>query len=146
MILTVHFTFGQKKKNPRDISEAITILNTDCPNSLKSIIKRTPNDSLIYLCYPFYVGYKTMYNWTERDNGIKKYLIEKGVSSYQFQQIVILKAFKMSLLGEQCEEKTLLQPYQAIESRWAKEDNIRFTTDSLRDVYIPKTLMTVCDN
>jgi hypothetical protein len=34
----------------------------------------------------------------------------------------------------------LLKPYQAIEYKWAQEDSIRFTTDSLRGQYIPKDL------
>ncbi|HSH65385.1 MAG TPA: DUF6794 domain-containing protein [Bacteroidia bacterium] len=96
-LLTVHLSYAQKKKAPKDLAEAITILQTDCPDSLKTIIKRTGNDSLINLCYPWEGAYKTIFEWTENDNKkskIKKYLIEKGISSNQHQQTVILIAFK----------------------------------------------------
>jgi len=52
LFLTVQVSFGQKKNTPKDFAEAITILQTDCPDSLKAIIKKTGNDSLINLCYP----------------------------------------------------------------------------------------------
>lgn len=142
-VLTVHVTYGQNKKTPKNFAEAITILQTDCPDSLKAIIKRTGNDSLINLCYPWDGDFKTIFEWTENENKkskIKKYLIEKGVSSNQHQQTVILIAFKKTLLGENYNENTILLPYQTIENKWAKEDSVRFTTDSLRGVYIPKDL------
>lgn len=142
-LLTVHLSYGQKKKAPKDFAEAITILQTDCPDSLKAIIKKTGNDSLINLCYPWDGDYKTIFEWTESDNKkskIKKYLIDKGVSSNQHQQTVILIAFKKTLLGESYNENEILHPYQTIENKWAREDSVRFTTDSLRGVYIPKDL------
>jgi hypothetical protein len=142
-LLTVHLSYGQKKKTPKDFGEAIAILQTDCPDSLKAIIKITGNDSLINLCYPWDGDYKTIFEWTENNNKkskIKKYLIEKGVSSNKHQQTVILIAFKKTLLGESYNEVEILHPYQTIENKWAKEDSVRFTTDSLRGVYIPKDL------
>lgn len=143
LFLTVQVSFGQKKNTPKDFAEAITILQTDCPDSLKAIIKKTGNDSLINLCYPWNGDYKTIFEWTDSDNKkskIKKYLINKGVSSNQHQQTVILIAFKKTLLGEGFDENEVLLPYQIIENKWAKEDSVRFTTDSLRGVYIPKDL------
>jgi hypothetical protein len=142
-LLTVHLLYGQKKKAPKDFVEAMTLLQTNCPDSLKTIIKRTGNDSLINLCYPWDGDYKAIFEWTEQDNKkskIKKYLIKKGVSSNQHQQTVILIAFKKTLLGESYDENEILRPYQAIENKWAKEDSVRFTTDSLRGIYIPKDL------
>jgi len=53
-ILTVHLSYGQKKDAPKDFAEAITILQTDCPDSLKAIIKKTGNDSLITPPYTFF--------------------------------------------------------------------------------------------
>ena len=143
LILTVHFAFGQRMKTPKDFNEAIIILQEDCPDSLKTIIKKTSNDSLIHLCYPWDGDYKTIFKWTEKDNKkskIKKYLIENGISDNQHQQTVILIAFKNYLLEQQYNEKEIFEPYQKIEQKWADEDKIRFTTDSIRGVYIPKDL------
>ncbi len=63
---------------------------------------------------------------------------KKGVLAHQ--ETVILAAFKHFLLGEKLNEAALLKPYQKIEQQWAKEDKVRFVTDSLRGVYIPKDL------
>lgn len=143
ILLTVHLSYGQKMKTPKNIADAITVLQTDCPDSLKTIIKKTGYDSLINLFYPWNKDYKTIYEWTKIDNKkskIKKYLIKKGVSSIEYQQTVILIALKKTLLGESYNENEILLPYQTIESKWAKEDSVRFTTDSLRGVFIPKNL------
>lgn len=143
LFLTIQVSFGQTKKTPKDFAQAMTILQTDCPDSLKSIIKKTGNDSLINLCYPWDGDYKTIFEWTKSDNKrskIKKYLISKGISTNQHQQAVILIAFKKTLIGEGFDENEILQPYQVIENKWAKEDSVRFTTDSLRGTYIPKDL------
>lgn len=142
-VFAVQTSYGQKEKTPNDISEAIAMLNTDCPDSLKSIITRTVNDSLMFLCYPWGGDYKTIFDWTETDNiesNIKKYLENKGISSNQHQQTVILIAYKTTLLGKQYDENLILQPFQIIEAKWAKEDSIRFTADSLSGVYIPKDI------
>lgn len=45
---------------------------------------------------------------------------------------MLLLAFKKTLLNAPYTESELLQPYQAIECKWAQEDSVRFTTDSLR--------------
>jgi len=143
LVLIVQLSFGQKVKTPKDISEAIIQLQKDCPESLKKIIKKTSNDSLINLCYPWDGNYKTIFEWTDVENNeskIRKYLINNGISSNQHQQTVILIAFKKTLLGEAFTENSIFQPYKEIEAKWAKEDSIRFTTDSLRGVYIPKNL------
>lgn len=142
-LFTVYLSYGQRKKVPKDFAQAITILQVDCPDSLKTIIKRTGNDSLINLCYPWDGDYKTIFDWTKNDikkSKIKKYLIEKGVSSNQHQQTVILIAFKKTLLGESYDESEILRPYQIIEYKWAQEDSVRFSTNYLRGIYIPKDL------
>jgi hypothetical protein len=139
-ILTVHLSYGQKIKAPKDFAEAIVFLQKDCPESLKTQIKSTANDSLIELCSPWEGDYKTIFEWTENENKkskIKRYLESKGVSENQHQQTVLLIAFKKTLLGESYTENEILLPYQTIEKKWAKEDSLRFTTDSLREVYIP---------
>lgn len=143
ILSTTHLSYGQKNKNPKDIAEAIAILQINCPDSLKAIIKITENDKLINLSYPWGGDYETIFKWFETGNKkskIKKYLIDKGISFNPHQHTVILIAFKKALLGENYEENEILRPYHVIENRWAKEDSVRFTTDSLRGIYIPKDL------
>jgi len=142
-ILTFHFTFGQKIKTPKDIAEAISILTTDCPDSLKALIIKTGNDSLIYLCYPWQYDYETIFKWTESNNKrskIRKYLLNKGLAFNQHQQTVILIAFKYHLSGQTINEDEIIKPFKLIEEKWREEEKVRFTTDSIQGIYIPKNL------
>jgi len=134
---------GQKMKTPKSIEEAIEVLKVDCADSLKQIIKKTSNDSLINLCYPWDGEYKTIFKWTESDNKkskIKNYLIENGIESNQHQQTVIMIAFKHYLNNQEINESIIFEPYKKIEDKWRAEDKVRFSTDTLRGVYIPKDI------
>ena len=143
LILTSFFGYGQKVKTPKDIHNAVTYLQADCPESLKQTIKETSDDKLINLCYPWDGNYKTIFEWINRDNKkskIRKYLIDKGISDNEHQQTIILIAFKQTLLGQVFNEDEIIKPYKVIEDKWRTEDKVRFTTDSIRGVYIPKDL------
>jgi len=140
MILTEMNCFGQTAQVPKNLKQAIKILNTECPDSLKLIIKTTPDKDLKKMGYPWGGKYKTVFEWTNNnsDSKIRKYLSDKGVSVHQ--EIVIFLAFKNHLHGKSLNEKELLKPYQDIENKWNEEDKVRYTTDSLRGTYIPKDL------
>lgn len=143
LFLLSQFVYGQKVKTPKDIQGAVTFLQTDCPDSVKLTIMETPDDKLIILCYPWDGKYNTIFGWTNRDNKkskIKKYLIAKGISDNKHQQTIILIAFKQTLLGETFNEYEIIKPYKTIEDKWREEDKVRFTTDTIRGVYIPKDL------
>ncbi|MCO5945667.1 hypothetical protein NAF19_02120 [Mucilaginibacter sp. RT5R15] len=122
------------------------ILEIDCPDVLKSTIRRTRNDSLINLCYPWgdsQTSYKTVEEWLTGDNEnvkLDKYLIGKGISDNKHKQTIVLIAFKETLFKRPVNEDAIIKPYLDIELKGAKEDRIRYTTDSLRGFYIPKDL------
>lgn len=139
-ILTGTICFGQTKQVPTNLSQAIRLLDSDCPDSLKHTIKTTPDNDLKKLGYPWGGKYKTVFEWTNSnsDSKLKKYLSDRGVSAHQ--DIVVFLAFKNHLLGQPIDERMLLKPYQEIEKKWSDEDKVRYTTDSLRGVYIPKDL------
>jgi hypothetical protein len=69
---------------------------------------------------------------------LSKHLASNGITVHQDQ--VVLIAFKRALLGQRVDERALYQPFQALARKSAAEDKVRFTTDSLRGVYIPKDL------
>jgi len=143
IICTIPLVNGQKVSPPTDLNEAISILNLDCPDSLKNIIKQTSNDSLITLLYPWGGDYKTIFEWTKngkRKSRIERYLTKLGVAHAQHQNMVVLIAFKSYLLNNEIDERAIIDPFQKKEAKWAAEDKIRFTTDSLRGIYIPKDL------
>jgi hypothetical protein len=140
VFLTITLCFGQNKKVPKNLKQAVTFLNSDCSDSLKAIIKLTEDTDLKALSYPW-GEYKTINNWTSNDNANSKivnYLKKQGISYYE--ETVILIAFKQFLLGQKIDENSIFKPYQVIEKKWAAEDKVRFTSDSLRGVYIPKNL------
>jgi len=103
------FAFGclaQRKPIPKNLKQALKILNVDCSDSLKSVIKNTSDDKLINLCYPWSENipksYRTISDWLDGEHEsyrIDKYLAEKGIKADQNQQTVILIAFKKKLLG-----------------------------------------------
>jgi hypothetical protein len=142
LALLFHFApcHAQAKRVPKNLRQAVAFLNTDCPDSLKQVIKGTPDKNLAEFAYPWHGDYKTIFEWTKRDepSRLGKYLDSRGITIHQDQ--VVLIAFKRFLLGQQIDERALYQPFQALGRKWAAEDKVRLTTDSLRGVYIPKDL------
>jgi hypothetical protein len=141
LFLTITYCFGQTKAVPKNLRQAVMFLDKDCPDSLKQIIKTTEDKNLKNLSYPWDGNYETIFNWTSDENENSKivlYLNSKGISAHQTE--VILIAFKQFLLGKQFDENSIYKPYQEIETKWASEDKVRFSTDSLRGVYIPKDI------
>jgi hypothetical protein len=143
LLLLTSYGFGQKVKAPKDITDGLTHLAVECSDSMKALIKETENDEMIELCYPWGGDFKTVFSWFDVDtkrSGIRKYLEKNGISDHKHQQTVVLVAFKTVLLGNKYDEQAILKPYQLIEIKRAQEDSVRFTTDSLRGIYIPKDL------
>lgn len=134
-------TFGQEIKSPKNLDKAVSYLNTHAPDSIKNIIKRSGNDTIKKISYPWGGEYKTIFNWTNRDNygsRIVQYLDKKGVS--QHQKEIILIAFKEYLNNGEFDEQKIIEPFKKLEFQWNEEDKVRYTTDSLRGHYIPKDL------
>lgn len=143
LLLACQLCYSQSKKVPKNIKQAVEILQSNCPDSLKKIIKNTKDEKLQELSYPWGGQYKTIFYWLAEENKdikISKYLIDNGISYNPHQETIILIAFKKKLLNKPIDEKVILKPYQDIELKWAKEDKVRFTTDTLRGIYIPKDL------
>ncbi len=144
-LLTVFLSFGQRIKVPKNIVKAITILQTDCPDSLQTIIKKTSNDSLLNLCYPWGGEYETISNWTtgiytSKKTKLEKYFSKLGITYPMHIETIVLVSFKAYLTKDNITQDKIIQPFQLLEKKWAKEDSVRFTTDSLRGIYIPKDL------
>ena len=142
LISTIQLCYSQQK-TPKNLHQALSILQTDCTDSLKALIQKTNDDKLVDISYPWSGEYKTIFNWlSEKNEGtrLSKYLRDNGITYERHQQTVILIAFKDRLLGKKIDEKLIFRPYQEIEIRWAKEDKVRYTTDTLRGVYIPKDM------
>jgi hypothetical protein len=134
-------TFGQETKSPKNLEKAVSYLNTHASDSIKSLIKRSENDTIKKISYPWGGQYKTIFNWTDRDNygsRIIKYLDNQGVSQHQTE--IILIAFKEYLNNGKFDEEKIIEPFKKLEFKWNEEDKIRYITDSLRGHYIPRNL------
>lgn len=148
LAFAVQLAQAQSHKVPKNLKQALKLLQADCPDSLKSIIKKTDDGKLINLCYPWdtpnTIPYKTIFEWLRGDDNdtkkLDKYFTNKGIKDNQHQQTVVLIAFKKILLGQPVNQDSIFKPYQQIEAKWKKEDAVRSTTDSLRGHYIPKDL------
>lgn len=145
LLISSHVLYGQKLHSPKTIEEAVEILQLNCSDSLKTIISRTPNDSLIYLSFPWGGDYKTISNWTTGFNSKKKSKLEKyysklGITYPKHVQTIVLISFKAVINGENLNHSQIIEPFQKTERKWNQEDEARFTTDSLRGIYIPKDL------
>ncbi len=138
-------TFSQRNRVPKNIDEAMNILQTDCPDSLKSIIRTTGNDSLIMLSYPWGGEYRTISNWTTglhspEKTKLEKYYAKLGIEYPVHVQKIVLISFKDYLNNGQVAHDEIIKPFQTVEKKWRQEDAVRFTTDTLRGVYIPMNL------
>jgi len=140
---TIQTTYGQNVETPVDIQEAVIYLQKESSECIKQSIKQTPDDRLIKWSFPDSDDFKIIYKWINKENReskIRDYLIKKGISDFEHQHIIILIAFKKTLLGEKYNEDDIIAPYKFLEDEWRAEDKIRYMTDILRGVYIPKDL------
>ena len=85
LLFTTISCFGQSKGVPKDLKQAIAFLNSNCPDSLKTLIKITDDKDIKRLSYPWDGEYKTIFEWTSEENdnsAIVKYLKSKGISRH----------------------------------------------------------------
>ncbi|WP_313032320.1 DUF6794 domain-containing protein [Soonwooa sp.] len=136
---------GQNRKLPQNLKQSVKYLDKDCSLTVKNKIKTTQEDSLMYTVYPFSKteqgkDYKTIFNWTSENGNPKivKYLEKKGI--YSQPSKVLLYAFKTYLNNGKINEKEILHKYISIQKTIDDQEKVRFTTDSINKVYIPKDL------
>lgn len=143
--LTSINSFGQSKL-PKKLTQSVRYLDKDCSEEVKTKIKTIHEDSLIYAVYPFaksepYKSYKTISHWTSDDNGNRKftkYLEKKGIYNYNAE--ALLYSFKQYLINGKINEKEILNKYINQQKELDKNDKIKYTSDSIDGVYIPKNL------
>ena len=138
-------TIAQQVTYPRNLKTAVKILMIDCPDTLKTLIVKTRNDSLIYLCYPWGGKYKTINEWFsngETLSPIDKYLIKKGFCTYKEQHSIVLTAFKQKLVDGKVNQKLIFMQYEKNngEKINSKKQKIRYTTEIWEGKYIPKDI------
>lgn len=137
--------FGQNKL-PKNLKQTVKYLDEDCSELVKTKIKTIHEDSLIYAVYPFAKkepnkNYKTIFNWTSDENGnpkITKYLENKGI--YDYHSETLLYSFKLYLKNGKINEKEIINKFIDIQKQAEEKDKIKFITDTINGIYIPKDL------
>ncbi|MCQ9634762.1 hypothetical protein MP477_07310 [Chryseobacterium sp. WG23] len=144
LFLTSLNLFAQNKL-PENLQQAVIFLGKDCPDRVKKQIKNIHNDSLIYSVYPFaktnpYQDYRTIFNWTSENGNprITKYLNKKRIFDHQSE--ILLYAFKQYLINGKITEKEILTKYIVLQKKTDDNNKVKYTTDSINSVYIPKDL------
>lgn len=138
-LVIISYGFGQRNKSPKNLRSAMVLLDADVKDSLKLIIKQTPDDDLLNTYYYYSEDFKNLYRWIgNEDSKFVKYLKSKGIQYYVEEAIV--KAYKMYLLEGKLNEAELFKFFKAPEQKFAESEKIRYITDSLNGEYIPKDL------
>lgn len=146
LIVFISTNFFGQEKLPKNLKQAVKYLDKDCPDIVKNKIKNIHNDSLIYAVYPFAKSeqgkdYKTIFLWTIDENSnsrLIKSFENKGI--FDFHSEVILFSFKQYLLQGEINEKNILNKYIEYQKKSEEKDKIKFVTDSIDNIYIPKNL------
>lgn len=144
-LLTSLNLLGQNRL-PTDLKQVVKYLDKDCSDNVKNEIKTIHEDSLIYSVYPFakiepYKNYKTIFNWTSSENGnpkLTKYLENKGI--YDYHSEVLLYSLRQYLKNGKINDKEILNKFSLKQKNAEEKDKIKFTTDTINGIYIPKDL------
>jgi hypothetical protein len=135
-------------KSPRNINNALEILDKELSSETKSRITNTAKDSLFHFYFHSANEFNDMDNWffrTTRKSYSKKtrfnrYYLKKGLIIPNDMIKVILFCYQSKLRGLPIEHDKTLLPFQIRQQKHNKEDKIRYTTDTLRGIYIPLNL------
>ena len=144
-LLTSLNLLGQNRL-PTDLKQVVKYLDKDCSDNVKNEIKTIHEDSLIYSVYPFakiepYKNYKTIFNWTSSENGnpkLTKYLENRGI--YDYHSEVLLYSLRQYLKNGKINDKEILNKFSLKQKNAEEKDKIKFTTDTINGIYIPKDL------
>lgn len=135
-------------KSPKNINQAIEILDQELSVKTKNKIENIASDSLLIMYKnssdEFDVMDDWFYKWTRRsttkDARLGKYYKKKGLIIPNDMIEVVLRCFQLKLKELPISNEEVLKPFQLRQIKYDAEDKIRFTTDSLRGIYIPQNL------
>ncbi|MGB3547953.1 MAG: DUF6794 domain-containing protein [Saprospiraceae bacterium] len=145
---------GQAFSNPpKDINGAVEILNENLSRETKIRLTEIFPDSLLIWYRNSDNEFDVMDGWFSKSarggksKGTRflKYYEEKGLKIPYDMIEVVLRTYQAKLIGAQVQHDELLKPFQLRQHRHDLEDEIKFTTDSMRGFYIPENL-TDCFN
>lgn len=132
-------SFAQFWKEPKNLKQAVEILNEKANDSDKEKIKNTPDEKLDNLYFTSYYC-KEITNWVRTEDNTKlcKFLYSKGLN-YNFYKIVLV-SFKTYLNEGKFDQKSIIEQFRRIEEKRSYVYANRYTLDSIYNVYIPRDI------
>ncbi|MFH0895603.1 MAG: DUF6794 domain-containing protein [Bacteroidota bacterium] len=151
MIKNIFFLFAvfisvslsaQNPKVPSNLNEAMKIL-TDCiPDDLIQQSKKMNEKEIIELFDDWSLPFNKLFNdWTStKEDKFETYFSKQGVKARSNMRDITAICWLRTVQQKELNIEELFIKYKRIEEKWAEEDKVRSTTDSLRGIYIPKDL------
>lgn len=146
-VLLLHFSILSRAQpeDPKNLEEAVRFLSSDAPQELKTKLRITTDDSLLFVVPPYssQINYRVISNWfrpTKDSSAFLKYFLAKNISFHDHQLQITLIAFKRHLMTETYDPDLLFKKYAAIEKKWNTDYAMRYDLDTIQGVYIPKDL------
>lgn len=135
--------WASAQRIPVNIAEAMQILQDSIPDSVK-IQDAAKTEKEITEVFDDWntPQHRLFYSWIDADNetAYQKYFSGNGVRNLGNQMEMTSLCWQRTLKKSDLQLQALFGRYRQVEEKWAAEDKVRFTTDSLRGVYIPKDL------
>ncbi len=136
--------YGQKVKSPKDITEALALAVNSVNDSVIENSKTFTEQEFVRNCENWNSIFGDfIFNWlytNDKQSKIEKFYAKQGVRyTDNIKQIISISLYRY-ILNIPLEHDQLVDEYAAIELKWAEEDEVRSTADSLRGKYIPINL------
>lgn len=133
---------------PKNINSAIERLDKNLSTDTKNRLTQIASDSLLIFFKDSKMEFDVMDEWfykwtrksTKKDAKLGKYYKKKGLKTPYDMIEVVLRTYQAKLKGTKMNHEDVLKSFQIKQQRCDKEDKVRFVTDSLRGIYIPKDL------
>lgn len=141
LLLLSTASLAQDKKSPTNVEQAVAYLELETSDSLKAVIKMTQPNDLNNLVYPTGQNLKSLFYWLYGDDTNKKlikYIKKGGVVNYQRE--LILTVLRNRFLANMISEEQVFNSFRERERKLKAENAVRYTTDTLNGIYIPKDL------
>lgn len=140
--------FGQETKSPKNINQAIRLLDKNLTTEIKEKLTKISSDSLLIFYKNSESKFDLMddwfYKWTQmsttRDANLGKYYKKKGLEIPYDMIEVVLRTYQNKLKGNKANHDEILKTFQLKQQKNNKENEIKYLTDSLTGFYIPKDL------
>ena len=135
-------------KTPKNINQAVEKLDKNLTAETKDQVLKNSADSLLIWYKEAKSEFEVMDDWfirttrksLSKDAKLGKYYKKRGLKIPYDMIEVVLRTYQSKVKGSKISHDEILEPFQAIQRKHNEEDKIRFTTDSLRGIYIPINL------